>query len=147
MGIGYDSKVVIYNRTGGELGKPCKWYGTELTKVRVELTQKVNASTGGAVSASTCTIKINDADLPKAVVSLAEWKENTQSLAFGQDTVFIITEKADINRSVDAPTGEILDKAYTGGLLSYLQETYGMTYKVVSAEHYSLIPHWAVNGA
>ncbi len=147
MGIGYDSKVVIYNRTGGELGNPAKWYGTELSKVRVELLQKVNASSGGAVSASTCTIKIYDTDLPKSVLSRQEWQKNASELVFDQNTVFIITDSQGLNRNVRVPTGEILDKAYSGGLLSYLQDTYGMTYKVVSAEHYNLIPHWVVNGA
>lgn len=147
MSIGYDSKVVIYNQTGGELGNPRKWYGVELSNVRVELVQKLSASTGGTTSATTCTIKVHDGNLPANVVSPSEWAEDTNLITFGQDTVFIITDKADINRHVEVPTGELLDKAYTGGLLSYLQTTYGMTYKVVSVEHYSLIPHWAVSGA
>lgn len=147
MSIGYDSKVVVYNQTGGELGNPRKWYGIELPNVRVELTQKLSASTGGTTSVTTCTIKIHDSDLPTNVVSPSEWAEDTNLITFGQDTVFVITDKADINRRVEVPTGELLDKAYTGGLLSYLQTAYGMTYKVVSVEHYSLIPHWAVSGA
>lgn len=147
MSIGYDSKVVIYNQTGGELGNPRKWYGAELSNVRVELVNKLSASTGGTTSSTTCTIKIYDKDLSTNVVSPSEWEEDHSRLTFGKDTVFVITNKADIGRAVTVPLGEIDDKSYAGGFLAHLQTTYGMTYKVTSVEHYSLIPHWAVSGA
>lgn len=136
MSIGYNSKAVIYSQSGGDLATPKQWHGVELSNVRVELEQKLNASTGGTTSASTCTIKIYDTDLPEGVMPLPTWA----------DAVFVITGKEDINRSVSVPTGDITDKAYAGGFLSYLQAEFGMVYKVVSLEHYSLIPHWAVNG-
>lgn len=148
MGIGYDSKVVIYNCLGGELGVPLTWYGTELANVRVELVTKQAASTSGTTDATTCTIKVYDKDVSNVAAGPAEWSKDPWDLVLLQPgAVFVITYKADINRSVTVPTGEILDADYTEGFLEHLTTTYGMVYKATQAEHYSLIPHWAVSGS
>lgn len=147
-GIGYDAEVVVYNSTGGEIGTPRRRYGTKLEHVRVELVQKVTTRTGGTANATTCTMKIFDDDLPEPVISLQEWQQDPAAgMALCQDSVFVITKKADLNRNVNVPTGEIEDAGYTGGFLNFLRTEIGMTYKAVSAEHYSLIPHWVVSGA
>lgn len=148
QGIGYDAEAIIYNSTGGELGNPRKWYGTRLEKVRVELTQKLTTGTDGTATATVCTIKIHDADLPKQVVSRQQWQQDPESsLALCQDSIFVITKKADLNRDVIVPVGEIADADYAGGFLNFLRTNIGMTYKASMAEHYSLIPHWVVSGA
>lgn len=148
MSIGYDSKVMIYNSTGGELGNPLVWYGQELNCVRVELEQKVSAGTTGTTSATTCAIKIYDKDLSNVAAGPAEWTEDPEGcILLHPSTVFVITDKADIGRKASPPAGRIEDADYAGGFLEYLSRTYGMTYRAVSAEHYSLIPHWVLNGS
>lgn len=148
MSIGYDSRVMIYNSTGGELGNPLTWYGRELDHVRVELEQKISSGTSGTTSATTCTIKVYDKDLADVAAGAAEWAEDPENLILlHPNTVFVITSKADLGRKVSPPAGRIKDADYTGGFLEFLSRTYGMTYKAASAEHYSLIPHWVLSGS
>lgn len=148
MSIGYDSRVMIYNSLGGSLGSNLVWYGRELDHVRVELVHKITASTSGTVSAATCSIKIYDKDMGSVAAGAAEWAEDPEGLILLEpNTVFVIAQKADIGRNVSPPAGRIIDSDYDGGFLSYLAATYGMTYKASSAEHYSLIPHWVLNGS
>lgn len=148
MSIGYDSKVVIYNAIGGELGNPLTWYGQELTNVRVELTTKATPSTNGTTNATTCSIKVYDKDLANVAASRTEWEQDPENLILLEPgTVFVITEKEDLNRSVNTPIGKIFDSEYDSGFPEYLSTKYGMTYKATTAEHYSLIPHWVLSGS
>ena len=149
-GIGYDAKAVLYNRTGGSIGKPVTWYGTELTNVRVELTQARNMAVTGQQEANICTVKVHDADLPKPYVPAAKWlslEDKTDKLTFNPEKDYImITYKPDLGIDVEAPIGVIADSDYQGGLAEYLTEHYGMVYMVKTADHYSLIPHWQIGG-
>lgn len=148
MSIGYDSKAVIYNAIGGELDNPLTWYGHELTNVRVELITKAAATTSGTTSATTCSIKVYDKDLGSVAAGRPEWEADPEGrVLLEPNTVFVITEKEDLHRSVEVPTGKILDSEYDAGFLDYLSTTYGMTYKATTAEHYSLIPHWVLSGS
>lgn len=148
MSIGYTSKVVVYNAIGGELDNPLTWYGRELTNVRVELETNISVSTTGTTDRSTCSIKVYDKDLGSVAAGRAAWEADPEELILLEPgTVFVITDKEDINRRVEVPTGKILDSDYGDAFLEYLSTTYGMTYKATTAEHYSLIPHWIVSGS
>lgn len=150
-GIGYDAEVIVYNRvdSGGDFTETAIWYGQRLGHVRAELQQKQTIGTDGTTAASTCTIKIHDADLPLPVLTRPLWEaEPERSITFDSETYLLIAKKEDLNREItDAPEGTIRDGEYASGLPAYLHDTYGMTYRVTAAEHYSLIPHWEVSGA
>jgi len=148
-GIGYDSSIVVYNKTGGTIGTEETWYGTRLEKVRVELTQGNNIRSSGRDDADKCQVKIHDEDLPTAYYPPALWKKLPDKLSgvtFDGDTIFIIEDKADIGAAAVAPTGQISDDAYQKGLFEYLTGAFGYTYRVTTADHYSLIPHWEIGG-
>lgn len=150
-GIGYDSKIIIFNSTGGAVGDPVIWYGTELEHVRVELQRSNLQTTSGETSVTTCTVKIHDEDLAKPYETPESWKadeERESSVTFDDNSFFIITDKADIGICLEnIPTGQIRDDGYDDGLMDYLTRLYGGVYKVKSAQHYSLIPHWEIGGA
>jgi len=148
-GIYYTDKCMIYTPTGGEVGEPRRWYGTELKNVRVELTQGSNIRATGLAEADICRVKVYDKDLPKPYETPAIWHQNgakESTLTFDDQTIFIITEKADMGIAVDAPHGVVNDADYDGGLQAFLSETYGLTFRVTTADHYSLMPHWEVGG-
>lgn len=149
-GIGYDAEVIVYNRVdnGTDFVGTAMWYGQRLEHVRVELQQKQTIGADGTTAASTCTIKIYDADLPLPVLTRQLWEAAPEkSITFDGETYLLIVKKADLNREViDAPKGIIEDSLYASGLPAYLHDTYGMAYRVTVAEHYSLIPHWEVSG-
>lgn len=147
--IAYNAKVVLYNGIGGGIESDKKWYSTELTSVRVELTQGDNITTSGLKDADVCTIKVYDKDLPKRYAPPAIWQQDearAASLTFDEDSFFIITHKPDIGADVTAPTGEINDADYEDGLQEFLTRTYGLVFRVTTADHYSLIPHWHISG-
>lgn len=146
-GIGYDSTVIVYNSIGGEFGEDKTWYGTQVHKVRVELTQGKQIRDTGLADASVCRFKVYDGDLPIPYAPRAVWanlEDPAGALTFDENTIVIITDKADIGADADAPTGELDDADYDGGLFDYLQRTFGYTYRVTTADHYSLIPHWDI---
>lgn len=148
-GIYYTDKCTIYTPIGGEVGEPRRWYATELEHVRVELTQGSNIRTTGLADADICRIKVYDKDLTKPYETSPKWRQNEAregTLTFDDQTIFIITEKADMGISVTAPTGVVEDAAYEGGLQEYLKMTYGLTFRITTADHYSLIPHWEIGG-
>jgi len=148
-GIAYTAEAVLYNSTGGEIGSEKKWYGTKLTKVRVELTQGKNITTSGLAEAAVCTIKVHDEDLPKPYLPPAVWAQEEAKeayLTFDADSFFIITKKEDIGAAVNAPEGVILDSDYAEGLQEHLATEYGLTFRVATADHYTLIPHWHISG-
>lgn len=150
-GIGYDAEIIVYNRVdnGEDFTETATWYGQRLKNVRVELQQKETIGTDGTAAASTCTVKIHDADLPLPVLTRPLWEEDPEkSITFDGETYVLIIRKEDLNRKItDAPEGTIKDSEYSSGLPAYLHDTYGMSYRVTAAEHYSLIPHWEVSGA
>ena len=148
-GIAYTAEAVLYNCTGGEIGDPKTWYSTKLTNVRVELTQGKNITASGLKDAAVCTIKVHDEDLPKPYLPPAVWAQEAAkegALTFDADSFFIITKKEDIGAAVTAPEGVLLDSDYEDGLQEYLAATYGLTYRVATADHYTLIPHWHIGG-
>lgn len=147
-GIGYTDRVVIYNRAGGELGSELRWYGVVLDHVRIEMTEAKSIAALGSQDANICTFKIYDRDLPVPYRDGAEWaaqEDKTACVTFAPGAIFIVAEKADMNRHVDPPSGELEDEAYNG-LLEYLRKSFGMVYQVNTIDHYSLIPHWHIGG-
>ena len=149
-GLCYDAQVVLYNATGGTIGNPKILYGTLLPVCRVDLTQGANIASTGLENANACTLRVYDADLPAPYAPPAIWyelDEKTECITFDAASFFIVTSKADIGADADVPLGAVEDSSYDGGLMAYLRQTYGHVYRVMQADHYSLIPHWEVGAS
>lgn len=149
-GIGYNSKIIVYNQVGGRVGEPLIWFGIMLDSVRIEIREAVSVSAAGRRAENACTAKIHDSDLPVPYASPTAWRDLEDQLSAvtfeSGKTFFIITDKADIGAEADAPAGRLPDADYTGGLIAYIGKQYGRVYEVNTADHYSLIPHWALGG-
>lgn len=148
IGIGYNSKIMVYNQIGGKIGEPLTWYGKELSNVRVELREAISASVTGKRAENACIVKVHDADFAYVTPEIWAASENKLGAVTFQTgkTFFIITDKADIGVSITAPAGVLLDSSYNNGLIEYLAKTYGRVYEVNTVDHYSLIPHWEIGG-
>jgi len=149
-GLGYNNAVVVYNQTGGRVGSSLTWYGVRMDRVRVEYHEAVSVSAQGRRAENACMAKIYDADLPLPYVAPVQWhaaesKGDVLTFESGK-TFFVIVDKDDIAASLTAPEGEILDNAYTGGLIAWLSTHYGRVYEVNTVDHYSLLPHWQLGG-
>ena len=135
-GIAYGCRVVVYIRREPELDGAETWHGVEQDAVRISYTKGRSYGATGTTHTSSVSFSVYDADLD----------DELNPRDFSEETYIAITYDPGTGFEVEAPTGWINDNRYENGLLEHLHSLGIKTFKLTDIRHYSLIPHWELEG-